>query len=53
MAETRPQSRRVRIETLRNVTLWLFVVCGATAIIEPSPYEFMFFVVLAAYAAAG
>ena len=52
-AETRPQPRRVRIATLRNATLWLFVACGATAIIEPSPYEFMFFVVLAAYVRGG
>jgi hypothetical protein len=52
-AGARRQFGRVRVATLRNVTLWLFVVCGATAIIEPSPYEFMFFVVLAAYARGG
>ncbi len=50
---TRPPLRGVRVETLRNATLWLFVVCGATALIEPSPYEVMFFVALAAYARGG
>jgi hypothetical protein len=52
-AGARRQFGRVRPATLRNATLWLFIVCGATAIIEPSPYEFMFFVVLAAYARGG
>jgi len=52
-AGARRQFGRVRIAALRNATLWLFVVCGATAIIEPSPYEFMFFVVLAAFARGG
>ena len=52
-AGARRQFGRVRPATLRNATLWLFIVCGATAIIEPSPYEFMFFVVVAAYARGG
>jgi hypothetical protein len=52
-AGARRQFGRVRVAALRNAALWLFVVCGATAIIEPSPYEFMFFVVLAAYACGG
>jgi hypothetical protein len=42
----------VSIEALRNFVLWLFVACGATAIIEPSPYEFMFPIVVAAFAGA-
>ncbi len=50
-APLRPRS--IRVETLRNATLWLFVACGATAIIEPSPYELMFFVAFAAYARGG
>jgi hypothetical protein len=42
----------VSIEALRNATLWLFVACGATAVIEPSPYEFLFPVAVAAFAGA-
>ena len=48
-----PRLRSVRVETLRSATLWFFVACGATAIVEPSPYEFMFFVAFAAYARGG
>jgi hypothetical protein len=34
----------VRTATLKRAVLWTFVFCGATAAIEPSPYEFMFVV---------
>jgi hypothetical protein len=40
----------VRKATLKTGVLWLFVACGASAAIEPSPYEFMFLV--AAFALA-
>ncbi len=43
---------RLRVEALRNSILWIFVACGATAAIEPSPYEFMFLVAAAAFAGA-
>ena len=51
-APVRARFRTVSIEALRNFVLWLFVACGATAIIEPSPYEFMFPIVVAAFAGA-
>jgi hypothetical protein len=51
-APARARFRTVSIEALRNFVLWLFVACGATAIIEPSPYEFMFPIVVAAFAGA-
>jgi hypothetical protein len=51
-APVRARFRAVSIEALRNFVLWLFVACGATAIIEPSPYEFMFPIVVAAFAGA-
>src|SRR5271157_3907677 len=53
LESTAPRLRAIRVETLRNATLWLFVACGATAVIEPSPYEFMFFLAVAAYARGG
>ena len=34
----------VRKASLKTGVLWLFVACGASAAIEPSPYEFMFLV---------
>ncbi len=34
----------VRKARLKSGVLWLFVACGASAAIEPSPYEFMFLV---------
>lgn len=40
----------VRTATLKRAVLWVFVACGASAAIEPSPYEFMFFVAALALA---
>ncbi len=50
--ESRPSGNRltIRAATLKRAVLWTFVACGASAAIEPSPYEFMFFV--AAFALA-
>jgi O-Antigen ligase len=38
-----------RPSTIRRWVLWAFVACGCVASIEPSPYEFMFFVCLIAH----
>jgi hypothetical protein len=45
-SEPRPSAARLSIRTasLKRAVLWTFVVCGASAAIEPSPYEFMFVV---------
>jgi len=45
-SEPRPSAARLSIPTatLKRAVLWTFVFCGATAAIEPSPYEFMFVV---------
>jgi hypothetical protein len=44
-SEPRPSARlSVRTATLKRAVLWTFVACGASAAIEPSPYEFMFLV---------
>jgi hypothetical protein len=51
-APVRARFEAVNTEALRHATLWLFVASGATAIIEPSPYEFMFPVAVAAFAGA-
>lgn len=40
----------VRTATLKRAVLWIFIACGASAAIEPSPYEFMFFVAALALA---
>ena len=40
----------VRTATLKRAVLWIFVACGASAAIEPSPYEVMFFVAALALA---
>ncbi len=42
----RPSAKRlsIRTATLKRAILWSFLFCGATAAIEPSPYEFMFLV---------
>ncbi len=34
----------IRTATLKRAILWTFLFCGASAAIEPSPYEFMFVV---------
>jgi hypothetical protein len=39
-------SAKLRLSKLQRGGLWLFVVSSAFVIIEPSPYEFMFVVVL-------
>jgi hypothetical protein len=43
-----PPRRRSRlvipVSTLKSVVLWVYMACGATVVIEPSPYEFMFVV---------
>lgn len=48
----RPHAARlsIRTSTLKRVTLWIFIFCGATVAIEPSPYEFMFPVAVLALA---
>lgn len=38
---------------VQRTALWLFVFCGAIAIVEPSPYELMFVVALAIFASTG
>jgi len=45
-SESRPSAVRlsIRAAPLKRAILWTFVACGASAAIEPSPYEFMFFV---------
>jgi hypothetical protein len=45
-SETSPSAARlsIRVTTLKRVVLWTFLFCGASAAIEPSPYEFMFVV---------
>jgi hypothetical protein len=53
LGEARPELRSVSVAALRKAVLWLFVVCGATALVEPSPYEFMFVVAVGAYARGG
>ena len=40
----------VSASKLKRCVLWVFVVCGASAAIEPSPYEFMFIAALIALA---
>jgi hypothetical protein len=51
-APRRPGAIRltVRAATLKRAVLWTFVACGASAAIEPSPYEFMFLVAALALA---
>ena len=54
LAQTGRKARLVvSIEALRLWALWLFLAVSAFAAIEPSPYEFMFFVVLIAFAGGG
>src|SRR5579871_241107 len=48
-----PRGYAFSVPRLRRAALWLFVACSATAIIEPSPYEAMFFVTLALHARGG
>jgi hypothetical protein len=43
----------LRVETIRRVILWIFIASGASAVIEPSPFEFMFAIAAIAYAGAG
>lgn len=44
-SEPRSSARlSVRTATLKRAVLWTFLFCGASAAIEPSPYEFMFLV---------
>ena len=45
-SEPRPSAARlsIRTATLKRAVLWTFLFCGASAAIEPSPYEFMFVV---------
>ncbi len=45
-SESRPSAIRlsIRAAPLKRAVLWTFVACGASAAIEPSPYEFMFFI---------
>lgn len=43
--EPRPSARlSIRTAPLKRAVLWMFLFCGASAAIEPSPYEFMFLV---------
>ncbi len=43
--EPRPSARlSIRTATLKRAVLWTLLFCGASAAIEPSPYEFMFVV---------
>src|SRR5215468_6054332 len=46
-------SLRIRVSSIRRIVLWTFIACSCVAIIEPSPYEFMFAVAVAAYASRG
>ena len=41
------------VETIRRVILWVFIASGASAVIEPSPFEFMFALAAIAFAGAG
>jgi hypothetical protein len=41
---TRSAPWLIDVAALQRGVLWSFVACGASAAIEPSPYEFMFFV---------
>ena len=43
-AATQARARRFDRRRCKRGVLWLFVACGASAAIEPSPYEFMFLV---------
>jgi hypothetical protein len=40
-------------ETLRQKVLWTFLACSSLAVIEPSPYEFMFCIAVPAFLARG
>jgi hypothetical protein len=53
VATERPRSLQIRVSTLRRAALWLLVACSCIAFIEPSPYEFMFFVVVIVFARGG
>jgi hypothetical protein len=51
--QTPRASLRIRVSTLRRVVLWIFIACSCVAIIEPSPYEFMFPLAVIAFASGG
>ncbi len=42
----------IRTKTLKRAVLWTFLFCGASAAIEPSPYELMFVVAALTFGAS-
>jgi hypothetical protein len=49
----RPTTLQIRVSTLRRAALWMLTACSCIAFIEPSPYEFMFLVVVVVFARGG
>ena len=53
IASSRAPRLVIPVEALRQWTLWLLLAVSAFAALEPSPYEFMFFVALVVFAGGG
>ncbi len=48
-----PRRYSLSIGRLQRAVLWFFVACGSIAVIEPSPYEFMFLVAVFVFLITG
>lgn len=48
-----PRAYALSILRLQRAVLWLFVLCGCIAVIEPSPYEVMFLVTVFVFLITG
>jgi O-Antigen ligase len=52
-ATGRSPAFRISVASVQQAVLWAFIACSCVAIVEPSPYEFMFVLAAIAFARSG